>query len=114
MKVQVLPLATLFTVVHIFVHANLLLHLLPPTHPLRSTAATNSSNYLPLPYSILFGSASIAPVISLSLRHTWLEGAWWSAALLLTWFIYSGQEWVQEETKAIEGLEQLRYNARGA
>lgn len=114
---QSLPLASLFTLLHIFVHANLSLHLLSllsPEHPVLSLAAANTRSQLPLPYGVLFIMSAIAPVFSVLLRHAWLDVVWWCATLLVSWFIYSGQSWVREEEESIEKLEKMRYTARGA
>lgn len=111
---QPLPLATLFALLHIFVHGNLNLLLLSPEHQLRSRASAIANGNLPLPYSALFGVSAIAPVLSLSLRHSWLDVVWWSAAILVTWLIYNGQQWVQEENASIANLEKMRYTAKGA
>ncbi|GJE98414.1 hypothetical protein PsYK624_146440 [Phanerochaete sordida] len=111
---SVLPLASLFALLHIFVHLNLSVQLLPPGQHIRQAFTSNSSGILPLSYPVLFGLASIAPVVAVMLRHTWLDISWWAAALLMTWIVYSGQDWVRQENEALSELEKLRYTARGA
>ena len=111
---QVLPLAALFALLHIFLHINLSVQLLPAGHHVRTAFASNSGKVLPLPYTALFALASAAPVLAAALRHTWMDIAWWAAALLVTWIVYSGQDWVRQENEALAELERLRYVARGA
>ena len=111
---QILPQPEFFAILHLLVHVNLTLHLLPSLHPTRLMISSVSSGFVPLRHTILFGMSSLAPFISLCLRLNWLELIWWSATLLLSWFIHSGQRWAKEEEEALQELEGLRYDAKGA
>ena len=99
---------------HIFLHVDLSMHLLPPSNAVRSYIAESTSNALPGSYALIYSLLSVAPLVALFMRLAWIDTAWWSTALLLTWFIHSGQRWMRDEEEALQKLETLRYDVRGA
>ncbi|KIP06203.1 hypothetical protein PHLGIDRAFT_128414 [Phlebiopsis gigantea 11061_1 CR5-6] len=109
-----LPLTTYFTITHMLLHVDLSLHLLPPSNRVRSFIAGTTSNTIPGSYALLFSLLSVAPLVALFMRLSWVDIAWWSTALLLTWFIHGGQRWMRDEEEALQKLETLRYDAKGA
>ncbi|THG98824.1 hypothetical protein EW026_g3433 [Hermanssonia centrifuga] len=116
---RTIPLPGLFASVHVVIHSSLILHVSPKARfslsaLLGESLQASVRNFVPLPYPIMFGACSIAPIISLMIGQTWADVIFWSLAAALTWFIHSAQNWMKRDVDSIRQLEAMRYDARGA
>ncbi|KAK7681527.1 hypothetical protein QCA50_015259 [Cerrena zonata] len=112
------PLPNLWTILNLFYHANLSIHLLPLSNPIRqSLQKIRSSPYillLPIGYSILYGLSVAPALLSLFSGNSWVDVVWWLATPAMVYFVHSSQRWFAQETEGIQNLEKLRYDAKGA
>ncbi|KAL6304333.1 hypothetical protein BKA93DRAFT_825791 [Sparassis latifolia] len=108
----------LFGAVHILLHLNLSLTLLPPTHRLRrmllSLPPPLRAVPIPLTHPAVLCAAALAPAFSLVLRCGWADVVWWALAGGMTALVWAVQAWISQSERGIRELEGLRYNARGA
>ncbi|KAI0917268.1 hypothetical protein AcW2_007447 [Taiwanofungus camphoratus] len=115
-----IPAAPLFAVLHIILHLNLSLHLLPAHsevfHSVFPSSYSFHSPSLPLLFShpVTLTAPAVAPTLSLLLHRGWPDVAWWSIAGGMTLFVYSVQKWIRQSEEGIRELEGMRYNAKGA
>jgi len=113
-----IPRSSLFALLHILQQLNLCLHTLPPQHQLLAyiSRAAPLLSALPLPFShpVTLAAPAVAPTLSLLLRRSWLDFAWWSVALCMTWLVYSVLSWMRSSEEQIRELERMRYRAPGA
>ncbi|CCM03493.1 uncharacterized protein FIBRA_05627 [Fibroporia radiculosa] len=112
-----LPLAALFAVLHIALHLNLGLLLLPYESSiirwLASLPPPLSALPIVLSHPICLVAPALAPALSLLLLRGWPETVWWSVAGAMTWFVYTIRQWPEQSEDDIRQLENMRYDARG-
>ncbi|KAI0057815.1 hypothetical protein BV25DRAFT_1830733 [Artomyces pyxidatus] len=101
-----IPAAALFALIHIAVHANLLLL----SWPTRSFM----QDITPLSYPTLYAISGVAPLISFLAGRGAANVLWWSFALGALAFHHAVQLSISRGQAEIAQLETLRYNARGA
>lgn len=53
-------------------------------------------------------------MLALLSNRSWVDALWWSITPALAWFVWSAKTWMREEEVAIERLESMRYDAKGA
>ncbi|KAI0346030.1 hypothetical protein BDW22DRAFT_1370486 [Trametopsis cervina] len=109
-----IPGASAFIFLALFVHANLSLHLVSPQHAVRSNLANTFAGHVPLRQPFIFLASLIAPVLAVCLSRSLVDVMWWCFTLNLAAFIFSAQRWFRQEAEAIQRLENMRYDARGA
>ncbi|KZT09118.1 uncharacterized protein LAESUDRAFT_748343 [Laetiporus sulphureus 93-53] len=117
-----IPLSPFFAFLHILLHLNLFLLLLPPAHPLILAIAglpfPLSLITLPLAFTFVGPFTLGAPALSLLFLAGWPEVFWWSVLAGLTWFVYSVKNWNEQsdvEIRELEGLSETwkSYDIRG-
>ncbi|CAL1712586.1 unnamed protein product [Somion occarium] len=113
-----IPILNLWITLNLFYHANLSLHLMPSSHPIRQflQRAQRSSHrrFIPLSYPILYVLSAIPVLLSFILETGPVDVAWWLITPTMIYFVHSAQKWIAQETDGIRNLENLRYDARGA
>ncbi|EED82316.1 predicted protein [Postia placenta Mad-698-R] len=109
---EAIPLSTLFATMHILLHLNLGLLLLPSAHSairFLSSLPPSLGRFTPLPvpvpHAITLITPALAPVLALLLMREWPEIVWWSITGGLTWFVYNVRRWVIENEEEIRELE---------
>ncbi|OCH91221.1 hypothetical protein OBBRIDRAFT_729148 [Obba rivulosa] len=112
-----IPRSPLFALLNVLLQLNLVLHTFPPQHPLFLYISRLEPPFsLPLPFShpVALVTPAVAPTLSLLLRRSWLDFAWWCMALVMTMLVYTVQVWIRSSDEQIRELEGMRYRAPGA
>ena len=105
-RADAIPLATTFSLLHIAVHFNLLL-MSSCNHP-------QLSGLKPISYPITFVAAALAPFLAVMLRRSLADVAWWSFTMAIAILHHAVHRWIAQGEESIRGLEQLKYDAKGA
>ena len=105
-RADAIPLAATFCLLHIAVHLNLLL-MSSCNHP-------QLSGLKPISYPITFVAAALAPFLSMILRRSLADVAWWSFTMAVAVLHHTVHRWIAQGEESIRGLEQLKYDAKGA
>ena len=115
---RTIPLPSLFALLHILVHLHLSLHSLPDQRtlpdPLSFLHDTGVPLPLPLTHLVSLLTPTVAPALALILQCDLPEIAWWCVAGLMTWLVWTVQQWIQQSEEDIKQLDTMRYDARGA
>ncbi len=106
-----IPLATVFTLLSLFVHLNLALLFHPDEV---RTFLKLTHNPKPLSYSLLYALSAVAPTLSLFLRLPWQTTLWWLLTALIVFVVQTVIDAIESGTQSISELESKRYVARGA
>ena len=113
-----LPLATLFTLLHLVLHVNLIQQFIPPGTSIKFWLRANSferlSELVPMPYSWTFAAAGLAPFFSLLSGHSLPTTLWWSTTGLVALLCCTFERWSTEGVADIRELEGMMYTAPGA
>ncbi|KDQ62335.1 hypothetical protein JAAARDRAFT_122292 [Jaapia argillacea MUCL 33604] len=107
-----IPGARPFTVLHILIHANLLLSLLFDQNWVKDLELGQFR--LPTSYTHMLLASAIAPILSVILGKTWATTGWWSVTILVSLLVQTVQGWLEAGNENIVELEKMRYVARGA
>ncbi|KAF5369320.1 hypothetical protein D9758_002742 [Tetrapyrgos nigripes] len=111
------PLPRPFTLLSLIVHCNLFLRVhLGAIHNsgLQMRIGDFHLNLHPLPYSISYALALVAPTVCLFFGRSWLTAAWWSVTLGIVFTAQTMQDAIISGNEGISALEKLRYTAPGA
>ncbi|KAJ7069723.1 hypothetical protein C8F01DRAFT_1113738 [Mycena amicta] len=98
-----IPAPTLFAILSLLLHANLVLHL----HPYLASFP------LPLSYSTTYALACVSPTLSLFLARAWQTTVWGLLTALVTGLVHSVHSTLREGDEALAELESLKYKAPG-
>lgn len=113
-----LPLATVFTLLHLFLHVNLIQRFIPPRTSIKYWLRANSfdrlSEFIPMPFSWAFAAAGMAPAFSLLSGYSLPTTLWWSTTNLVALLCYNFERWSTEGVADIRELEGMMYTAPGA
>ncbi|KAF5315495.1 hypothetical protein D9619_007175 [Psilocybe cf. subviscida] len=103
-----LPLPAAFTILSLFVHANLALFLdVKVRLSIRETLT-------PLSYRFLYLLCAVAPTLSLFLNKPWQTTVWWCSTPLVVAMVQTVLDSVQQNIQGIADLETMKYSAPGA
>ncbi|KAI0770278.1 hypothetical protein C8Q74DRAFT_1274495 [Fomes fomentarius] len=117
---EAIPFPTGFTVLQLLIHLNLSLVVLPQNHNIRQILFLHPdlpySLALPLPLShpIAITLPTLAPATALVLGRGRADILWWTVPGVLMGITALILKWIKDEEKDLQGLEKLRYTARGA
>jgi len=106
-----IPLPTLFALLQILLQLHLILHALPPAHPI-----LGPMSFLPLSLShpVTLAATAVAPTFTLLLRHDWPDVAWWALTGSMTLLVFYVKKWIRQSEESVRELNGMRYDARGA
>ncbi|KAJ7175897.1 hypothetical protein C8R46DRAFT_1214347 [Mycena filopes] len=98
------PFPTAFALLALFLHANIALRL-------HRTAVV--PHPLPLPYSMSYALAAVAPTLNLVSGHSWQATVWAAVPAAVIALTHSVHVTLQEGDEALVELEALKYRAPG-
>lgn len=104
-----LLLSVPFTMLHIILHAALLL-LSWKEHPFQFLKHIVT----PFSYPVTLAASAVAPLCSALLGRAFATTAWWSFAFVIVAMQYSVHRWVLQGEASIVELGKMKYDARGA
>ncbi|CAE7109395.1 unnamed protein product [Rhizoctonia solani] len=102
-----IPLASLFTILHIGVHVLDIISLAPPLSGLYKYVPEDLLRYGPL-------TTCIAPLLALFSGRDVAQLAWWCVPVELSALVWVSRGWMASAVEDIAGLEKLRYDLQGA
>ncbi|KAG8687748.1 hypothetical protein FRC08_011823 [Ceratobasidium sp. 394] len=104
---SLIPLASTLTVLHIGVLALDIISLFPTLSNVQKSIPADISRYAPL-------TACIAPIIAIISGRDVAQLAWWCVPAEITALVWVSRGWMAGAVEDITGLEQLRYDSKGA
>jgi len=108
-----IPLASLFTVLNLVLHAYDGFYL-----SMTSTITDSTPLYINIPQLQLRipqqGLYLLPPILSLLMFRDYPQTLYWSLPAVLVGFSRLTQSWMVTGHQAVEGLEELKYDAKGA
>lgn len=108
---SVIPFATGFTLLALFIHLNLAV-LFHPDEVRTHLQLTH--NPKPLSYGMLYVLSAVSPTLSVFLHLPWQVTAWWLFTSVIVFVVQSVMDTIESGTQGISELESMRYVSRGA
>ncbi|KAG8702688.1 hypothetical protein FRC12_008686 [Ceratobasidium sp. 428] len=102
-----IPLASVLTVLHVGILSLDIISLLPALSSLQKSIPADFSRYAPL-------ATSLAPTLAIISGRDVAQLAWWCVPAEITALVWVSRGWMAGAVEDIAGLEQLRYDSKGA
>jgi len=108
---SVIPFATGFTLLALFIHLNLAILFHPDDV---RTCLQLTHNPQPLSYGMLYALSAVAPTLSLFLYSPWKTTLWWLLTTVVIFAVQCAMNTIESSSRGISELESKRYVFRGA
>jgi hypothetical protein len=102
-----IPLASVFAILHIGIHILDMISLLPSLLNLQKSLPEDFSRYAPL-------TTCVAPLVALLSGRDITQLVWWCVPAELSALVWVSRGWMASAVEDVAGLEKLRYDAKGA